>query len=141
MDSAEPVETRLPGSIHGLNVYDMLYIGGHPDMPMLKVVKSLFRIIILAIASTYVMQLNVMQTLCPLHISRSDAPIGLESGQSHPTSRRDPIHICRMTRNAYIRVGWYGEGVIFIITPSERQLHCTRSAPDQPMASGNVKHV
>ena len=54
------------------------------------------------------------------------------------TSRRDPIHICRMARNAYIRVGWYGEGVLFITTPSERQLHCTcssRSADDLPKVS------
>ena len=27
--------------------------------------------------------------------------------------------------NVYIRVGWYGEGVLFITTPCERQLHCT----------------
>ena len=59
----------------------------------------------------------------------SDA-IGGKSGQIHPTSCRDPIHIGRMALNAYIRVGWYGEGVFFITTP-ERRLHCTRSAPDR----------
>ena len=64
----------------------------------------------------------------------SDA-VGGKSGQSHPTSRRDPIHIGRMTRNAYVRVGWYGEGVLFITTPFERQLHCTRAAPDRPTTS------
>ena len=41
----------------------------------------------------------------------SDA-IGGESGQNHPTSRRDPIHIGRMARNAYIRIGWYGERTV-----------------------------
>ena len=46
-----------------------------------------------------------------------------------------------MARSAYIRVGWYGGGVLFITTPSERQLHCTRLAPDRPAASGNIKHV
>ena len=29
----------------------------------------------------------------------------------------------------------YGEGVLFITTPSERQLHCTRSVPDRPTTS------
>ena len=43
-----------------------------------------------------------------------------------------------MMRNAYIRVSWYGEGVLFITTPSERQLHCTRSAADRPAMSGNI---
>ena len=66
---------------------------------------------------------------------------GGKSGQSHPTSHQDPIHIGRMAHNAYIRVGWYSERVLFITTPSKRQLHCTRSAPDRPMASGNIKHV
>ena len=61
--------------------------------------------------------------------------VGGKSGQNHPMLRRDPIHIGRMARNAYIRVGWYGEGVLFITTPSERQLHCTRSAPDRPTTS------
>ena len=59
----------------------------------------------------------------------SDA-IGGKSGWSHPTSRRDPIQIGRMALNAYIHVGWDGEGVFFITTP-ERRLHCTRSAPDR----------
>ena len=50
--------------------------------------------------------------LCPLHISRSNTPIGPDvvggkSGRNHPTSRRDPIHIGRMARNAYICVDWY----------------------------------
>ena len=40
-----------------------------------------------------------------------------------------------MARNAYIRVDGYSEGVLFITTPSERQLHCTRSAPDRPTTS------
>ena len=40
-----------------------------------------------------------------------------------------------MARNAYIRVSWYGEGVLFITSPSERQLHWTRSAPDRPTTS------
>ena len=66
--------------------------------------------------------------------------VGGKSGQNHLTSRRNPIHIGRMAHNAYIRVGWYGEGVLFITTPSERQLHCTRSAPDRPAASGNIQH-
>ena len=61
--------------------------------------------------------------------------VGGKSGQSHPVSRRDSIHIGQMARNAYIRVGWYGEGVLFITTPSERQSHCTRLAPDRPMPS------
>ena len=61
--------------------------------------------------------------------------VGGKSGQNHPMSRRDPIHIGRMARNAYIRVGWYGGGVLFITTPSERQLHCTCSAPDRPTTS------
>ena len=61
--------------------------------------------------------------------------VGGKSEQSHLTSRRDPIRIGRMAHNAYIRVGWYGEGVLFITTPSERQLHCTRSAPDRPTTS------
>ena len=61
--------------------------------------------------------------------STSDV-VGGKSGQSHPTSNRDPIHIGQMAHNAYIGVGWYGEGVLFITTTSERQLHCTRSAPD-----------
>ena len=65
----------------------------------------------------------------------ASSAVGGKSGRSHPTSRRDPIHIGRMARNAYIRVGWYGEGVLFITTPSERQLHCTRSTPDQPTTS------
>ena len=72
--------------------------------------------------------------ICPLHISISNAPIsrlasdvvGGKSGRNHPTSRRHPIYIGRMARNAYIRVGWYedyslvagwyGEGVLFITT-------------------------
>ena len=29
----------------------------------------------------------------------------------------------------------YGEGVLFITTPSEGQLHCTHSAPDRPTTS------
>ena len=53
--------------------------------------------------------------ICPLHISISDDPIsrlasdvvGGKSGRNHATSRRHPIHIGRMARNAYIRVGWY----------------------------------
>ena len=44
--------------------------------------------------------------------------VGDKSGRNHPTSRRDPIHIGRMARNAFIRVGWYGEGVLFITTLS-----------------------
>ena len=56
--------------------------------------------------------------------------VGGKSGQNHPTSHRYPIHIGRMARNAYIRAGWYSEGVLFITTPSERQLHCTPSAPN-----------
>ena len=67
--------------------------------------------------------------------------VGGKSGQNHPTLRRDPIHIGRTARNAYICVGWYGEGILFITTPCERQLHCTRSAPDRLVASGNIKHV
>ena len=67
--------------------------------------------------------------------------VGGKSGQNHPTSGRDPIHIGRMACNVYIRVGWYGKGVLFITTPSERQLHCTHSAPDRTAASGNIKHV
>ena len=67
--------------------------------------------------------------------------VGGKSGQSHPKSCQDPIHICRMARNAYLRVSWYGEGVLFITTPSERQLQCTCSAPDRPTASGNIKHI
>ena len=63
---------------------------------------------------------------------------GGKSGQSHPMSHWEPIHIGRMAHNAYIHVGWYSEEVLFITTPSERLLHCTRSAPDQ--ASGNIKH-
>ena len=60
-------------------------------------------------------------------IRRPDV-VGGESGRNHPTSRRDPIHIGRMVR---IHVGLYGEGVLFITTPSGTQLHCTRSAPDR----------
>ena len=51
-----------------------------------------------------------------------------KSGRNHPTSHQHPIHIDRMARNAYIRVGWYegviqlpglyGEGVLFITTLS-----------------------
>ena len=67
--------------------------------------------------------------------------VGGKSGQNLPMSRWDPTHIGQMVHNAYIRVGWYGEGVLFITTPSERQLHCTRSAPDRPAASGNSKHA
>ena len=67
--------------------------------------------------------------------------VGGKSGQSHLMSRQDPVNIGQMARNAYIRVGWYGVGVLFIRTPSERQLHCTRSAPDWPTALGNIKHV
>ena len=33
--------------------------------------------------------------------------VGGKSGRNHATSRRHPIHIGRMVRNAYIRVGWY----------------------------------
>ena len=32
-------------------------------------------------------------------------------------------------------------GVLFIATPSERQLHYARSAPGWPTASSNIKHV
>ena len=43
--------------------------------------------------------------------------VGGKSGRNHPTSCRHPIHIGRMARNAYIRVGWY-EGVVqYWITP------------------------
>ena len=79
--------------------------------------------------------------LCLLHIGQSDASIGLRHSRRlrHPTLRLDPIHICQMARNAYIRICWYSEGVLFITTPSERQLHCTRcssrSADDLPRAS------
>ena len=61
--------------------------------------------------------------------------VGGKSGQSYLTSRRDPIHIGRMAHNAYIRVGWYSEEVLYITTLSDRQLHCTHSAPDRPTAS------
>ena len=77
--------------------------------------------------------------------------VGGKLGRNHPTSRRHPIHIGRMARNAYIRVGWY-EGVVqYCTTPwferwrsliyCNSQLRCTRSAPDRPAASGNIKHV
>ena len=32
-------------------------------------------------------------------------------------------------------------GALLITTPSERQLHCTRLAPDRPAVSGNIKYV
>ena len=67
--------------------------------------------------------------------------VGGKSGQSQPTTHRDPILIGRMACNLHIRVGWYGEAVLSITAPCERQLHCTRSAPDRPMVSGNIKHV
>ena len=57
--------------------------------------------------------------------------VGGKSGRNHPTSRRYPIHIGRMARDAYICFGWYegvvqhctppgwyGEGVLFITTLS-----------------------
>ena len=40
-----------------------------------------------------------------------------------------------MARNVYIRISWYGEGVLFLTTPSDRQLHCTCSAPNRPTSS------
>ena len=70
----------------------------------------------------------------PTHRLASDV-VGGKSGQNHPTSCQDPIHIGQMARNAYIRIGWYGEGLLFITTPSERQLLCTRSAHDRPTTS------
>ena len=42
----------------------------------------------------------------PRLASGSDV-VGGKSGRNHPTSRRDPIQIGRMARNAYIPVGWY----------------------------------
>ena len=58
----------------------------------------------------------------PLHISQpmpqlaSDVDGG-KSGQNHPTSHQNPIHISRMACNAYLRVGWYGEGVYLLQLP------------------------
>ena len=77
--------------------------------------------------------------------------VGGNSGRNHPTTRRHTIHIGRMARNVSIRVGWY-EGVVqYCTTPwlvrwksliyYNSQLRCTRSAPDRPAASGNIKHV
>ena len=40
----------------------------------------------------------------PTPQSASDV-VGAKSGHSYPTPRRDRIHICRMTRIAYIRIG------------------------------------
>ena len=67
--------------------------------------------------------------------------VGGKSGRNHPTSRRHPIHIGRMARNAYIRVGWYKGVVQYCTTPwlvrwksliyYNSQLRCTRSAPDR----------
>ena len=47
-------------------------------------------------------------TLADLMPRLASDVVGGKSGQNHPTSRRDPIHIGRMTRNGYIHVGWYG---------------------------------
>ena len=44
--------------------------------------------------------------------------VGGNSGRNHPTSRRHTIHIGRMAPNVSIRVGWYGERVLFITTLS-----------------------
>ena len=43
--------------------------------------------------------------------------VGGKSGRNHPMSRWDPIHIGRMERNAYIRVGWYQGVVQYCTTP------------------------
>ena len=61
--------------------------------------------------------------LCPLHISRPDARIGLrcsrrQFGTKPSTSCRHTTHIGRMARNVSIHVGWYGERVLFITTLS-----------------------
>ena len=75
---------------------------------------------------------NVRFTLAdPMPRLASDV-VGGKSGRNRPTSRRDPIHIGRMARNVYIRVGWYqwescnivrlpgwyGEGILFTTTLS-----------------------
>ena len=71
--------------------------------------------------------------------------VGGKSGRNHPTSRRDLIQIGRMARNAYIRGGWYGEGVLFITTLScvvHVRLPIGRRPPDEaPTAdSGSGTH-
>ena len=50
---------------------------------------------------------------------------GGKSGQNHPTSHRDPIHIGRMACNAYIHLSWYGEGVLFIACHMIVGMHST----------------
>ena len=69
---------------------------------------------------TYCMKLDKSIAFPHAHFTLADPMprlasdvVGGKSRQNHPTSRRDPIHIGRMSRNAYIRVGWYGEGVLF----------------------------
>ena len=61
--------------------------------------------------------------------------VGGKSGQSIPTSRRGPIHICRMACNAYIRVRWYGEGVLFIQLPLKDNYIVHIVALDRPTTS------
>ena len=95
------------------------------------------------LCSTYTVQLRLYVThtailLCLLHISRSDAPIGLRCSRrqigtkpskvasgpySHWPNGAQCVHLHRLVRWAY------GERTVkesyFITTPSERQLHCT----------------
>ena len=79
--------------------------------------------------------------LCPLHISRTDAPIGLRCSRrqigTKPSDIASGPHSHWPNGAQCVHSRWLvrGEGVLFITTPSERQLHCARSAPDRPTTS------
>ena len=70
---------------------------------------------------------RVSAPLCPLHISRSDAPIGLRYSRIAEVIRDEtirrrvgtPFTLAQwpMARNVSIRVGWYEEVVQYCTTP------------------------
>ena len=84
-------------------------------------------------ARKYVATVTKIRSLCPLHISRSDGLIGLRHSRRQIGTAMWHISDVASGRhshlqnggNAYICVSWYSEGVLFIATPCERQLHCT----------------